>query len=142
MTQREKFERFFCGHEDMSYWKVYKCVGFCTTFQFHEESSNLFVLSATIDNSLNGEGLIKYPNGNIYKGNFINGLPSGDGVMTLNNGTTYEGNFIDGFFNGDIYEDAPNKKPDSLKSFPMINQINEDCWAHSVSRNFVRTFQI
>ena len=37
---------------------------------------------------------------------------------------------------------AYNSKPEDIRSIPNIKQQKMDCWAHSVSRNFVRTLQI
>jgi hypothetical protein len=37
---------------------------------------------------------------------------------------------------------ADNSKPEDIRSIPIIKQQKMDCWAHSVSRNFVRTLQI
>ena len=37
-----------------------------------------------------------YPDGRVYKGDFLNGERSGRGVMTLPNGERLEGQFADG----------------------------------------------
>jgi len=39
---------------------------------------------------------IKYPNGDVYKGNVENNQPHGEGVMTYANGNTYTGNWDNG----------------------------------------------
>lgn len=41
----------------------------------------------------NGYGHIKYANGNIYQGDFLEGKKDGDGILREMNGTIYEGNF-------------------------------------------------
>lgn len=66
----------------------------------------------SISNFPEGHGIMKFPNGNRYEGNFINGRMEGFGKYFFNNGTIYEGNF-DGLrhgfgklfsFNGNRYE--------------------------------------
>jgi hypothetical protein len=41
-----------------------------------------------------------------------------------------------------IKNDKIVDKHKELKSAKIKNQLYEDCWAHAISRNFVRTFQI
>lgn len=61
----------------------------------------------------NGQGSIKYPNGDKYEGEFLNGRRNGHGRMVYKDGKEYEGSWSDGkrnghgkmnWNNGDIYE--------------------------------------
>ena len=49
-----------------------------------------------------GSGIrtIEYPNGDIYKGAFLNGKRSGHGVLTYCADGSYEGEFANGLFHG------------------------------------------
>ena len=52
------------------------------------------------DNTFNGNGKIKYKNGDIYEGNFENGRKNGNGKMIFKNKKEYNGNFENGEING------------------------------------------
>lgn len=100
----------------------------------------------------NGYGKMIYSNGDVYEGNWVNGEKEGDGIMKYNNGNILVGKWkmdepIEGiitFKDGETrdFTNITSSKPDELKSVPIKKQKFDDCWAHSVSRNFVRTFQI
>jgi hypothetical protein len=123
-------------------------------FNFAIADESKYLNSDLIKNYLDDVGELKYANGNIYKGNFFNGLPNGSGKMIFPNGDFSEGiwkdnNLINGYYynnetkkRSEIIDGVINEKPDFIKSVPIIKQLFGDCWAHSVSRNFVRTFQI
>ena len=45
---------------------------------------------------MNGYGIYKYTNGQIYEGEYINGIREGKGRIILNNKIVYEGDFLGG----------------------------------------------
>ena len=53
-----------------------------------------------------GKGIFKIKNGDIYDGNFINGLINGKGIMINKNGNKYIGEFKNGKKDGEgnIYD--------------------------------------
>ena len=53
------------------------------------------------NNMLCGNGIYKYSDGEIYDGEFFNGIKTGYGITYLTNGNTYEGYWADDAFNGD-----------------------------------------
>ena len=107
-----------------------------------------------INDFKNGPGKMKYDNGNIYEGNWVNDLKSGQGIMNYVNGNHFNGTWDNDMPNTGLltlvdntiieYHDGKqiNNKPEDFKSIPIIDQQENDCWAHAISRNFVRTFQI
>jgi len=48
----------------------------------------------------NGYGVITYPDGSIYMGNFVDGEESGKGKITYPGGASYEGEFSEGVPHG------------------------------------------
>ena len=110
----------------------------------------------------NGQGTMIYSNGDKYEGRWENDKRNGTGKMLYSNDNIYEGIWyddepMDGFIiykNGerkkvtnkiitDMNNDTNDSKPDELKSVKIKNQYDfSTCWAHAISRNFVRTFQI
>jgi hypothetical protein len=106
------------------------------------------------DGNMHGQGILTYENGDVFEGNWDNDLKSGDGIMTYENGNQFIGTWNNDILNSGFltlvdktiieYRDGKqiNDKPDDLKSVLIINQKENDCWAHAISRNFVRTFQI
>ena len=87
----------------------------------------------------NGQGKMTYKNGSIFEGKWINDKAV-KGIITFQDGKKkyYENDIL-----SDLSDDISNEnKPEELKSVKIIRQKYGDCWAHSVSRNFVRTFQI
>ena len=48
----------------------------------------------------NGSGSYRFPNGDIYSGEYKNGSQVGTGVYKWNNGDVYTGNFYNGYFDG------------------------------------------
>ena len=52
------------------------------------------------NDSFNGNGKMKYKNGDIYEGNFENGIKKGNGKMIFKNKNEYNGNFENGVING------------------------------------------
>jgi hypothetical protein len=51
------------------------------------------------DNQPNGRGVMRYDNGHVYQGEWVNGKPHGHGTMTYSKGT-YRGNWQDGMRDG------------------------------------------
>jgi hypothetical protein len=60
-----------------------------------------------------GKGKLKWPNGDVYEGDFVNGDRTGKGKYTWSNGDVYEGDFVKGdrtgkgnftYTDGDVYE--------------------------------------
>lgn len=47
-----------------------------------------------------GNALATYPNGDSYKGDFLNGKPHGDGVYKYAHGDVYSGKFVAGVKEG------------------------------------------
>lgn len=45
---------------------------------------------------MNGLGRYTYANGQIYEGNYVNGVKEGRGKLTYPNGFVYDGDFIGG----------------------------------------------
>ena len=45
---------------------------------------------------MNGFGRYTYANGQIYEGNYVNGIKEGKGKLTYPNGFVYDGDFIGG----------------------------------------------
>ena len=45
---------------------------------------------------MNGTGLLQYPNGDRYEGEFKDDLPHGNGVHEWSRGNTYEGEWLKG----------------------------------------------
>jgi len=105
-----------------------------------------------------GNGIMIYSNGDSYEGEWYNDIKSKKGKMIYSNGDVYEGEWYIGlkqgkgkmiYSNGDIYEgewynNEPdiNLKPEDIHSIKIKKQKFADCWAHGISRNFVRTLQI
>jgi len=66
-------------------------------------------------------GLLKYPNGNVYEGQFLNGKRSGNGIMKFANGDVYNGmwkndqmNDVEGLYtfeNGNEYKGSLKYDP-------------------------------
>ena len=52
------------------------------------------------DGEANGHGSVTYPDGATYVGNFKNDKRHGHGILTYPNGSTYDGNWTDGKANG------------------------------------------
>ena len=48
------------------------------------------------DGKMNGKGIYKYANGQIYEGEYINGIREGKGRIIVNNKVVFEGDFIGG----------------------------------------------
>lgn len=46
------------------------------------------------------EGILSYPNGDVYEGGYKYNLPFGFGILFYNEGGTYEGGFRNGMLNG------------------------------------------
>ena len=113
-----------------------------------------------------GRGMMKFSNGSVYSGNWLENYYFGQGIMRYSNGNISEGlwinhelkegtiKFTDGTIkkikNGLTDSNEPKeqnftnglKKSGELKSPNIKSQKSGDCWAHTVSRNFVRTLQI
>ena len=51
-------------------------------------------------NKLNGEGVMKYPNGNEYSGSWKESYKNGKGVFTFTNGDKYSGSYENSETNG------------------------------------------
>ena len=49
-----------------------------------------------IRGKMNGLGRYTYANGQIYEGNYVNGVKEGKGKLTYPNGFVYDGDFIGG----------------------------------------------
>lgn len=49
---------------------------------------------------LEGEGIMKFENGDVYKGNYKDDKRSGFGVYTWSNGDTYDGEWVDDLRHG------------------------------------------
>ncbi|MBQ8576530.1 MAG: hypothetical protein IJ449_00965 [Clostridia bacterium] len=64
--------------------------------------SNGDVYTGTLNNSLRmeGEGTLEYSTGDVYEGEFENGVISGEGTFRYANGDVYEGAFLNGAKNG------------------------------------------
>eukprot|EP01032_Pedospumella_encystans_P022855 gene22855-25884_t len=45
-------------------------------------------------------GVLKYPNGFVYKGEMTGGQPNGQGKITLRDGKVFEGEFVNGVLQG------------------------------------------
>ena len=110
-----------------------------------------------VNNIKSGTGIRKSANGDIYIGDYLNDEKNGEGKMIYANGTIFNGTWVknepyNGILkfhnktkqiqNGKSVKSLKPVKPENIKSVPIIDQKSNDCWAHSVSRNFVRTFQI
>ena len=105
----------------------------------------------------NGLGKMTYANGDCYDGGWMMDIRNGQGKMTYFNGSIYEGewkyddqingcvkfkdNTINKFSNNE-YIDLISDKPEELKSVKTKQQKFGDCWANTIARNFIRTFQI
>ena len=116
-----------------------------------------------INDKKSGQGTMTYANKDIYVGNWKDDKKSGQGTMTyFELKYTYEGTWKNDLKNGDgiiiinginlnskwhndilLSKDIiPSTKPIELRSVAIKKQKYGDCWAHSCSRNFVRTLQI
>ena len=49
-----------------------------------------------VDDERTGKGICTWPNGDEYRGDFINGMCTGTGVYKWSDGETWEGTFEDG----------------------------------------------
>lgn len=86
-----------------------------------------------VDNQREGKGKMIYANGDIYEGNWLNNKRHGYGIIIIN-GIEYPGTWIN---------DIQQKEDQSVKSIKIKNQKKfGTCWAHGISRTFVRTLQI
>jgi hypothetical protein len=84
------------------------------------------------NNKRYGMGKIIYANGDIYYGNWKDNKKNGDGVITIN-GIEYSGTWIN-----NVQQKIP-----TITSVKIKNQEDfSTCWAHAISRTFVRTLQI
>ena len=86
------------------------------------------LFNGDLDNKyqLNGEGCLKFKNGKIIEGNFVNGKLNGFGKYTDENGNYYEGEFNNGELNGNgkiikIKEYNNNKSLNSTQK--ILNKV-------------------
>jgi hypothetical protein len=63
-------------------------------------SENIYIGSYNHQGNPHGFGTMKYSNGEIYEGDWFDGVRSGVGKMTWTNGDVYEGEFLDSKKNG------------------------------------------
>ena len=99
-------------------------------------------IGAWKDNKKNGNGKMTYSNGNIYEGEWVNSEMNGQGKMTFPDGETHTGIWKDDKLVDNIQIHNKKYKPDAIKSSQIREQQYGDCWAHAISRNFLRTLQI
>mgnify|MGYP000134292700 CR=1 FL=1 len=102
---------------------------------------------------------LKFTNGDIFEGNIIPETNKAFGTIKYSNGDIYKGsviNNIERYGEGSIYyknlnkvyankwiNDKPVKTDELVKSATIKNQGKyPNCWAHAISRNFLRLFQI
>jgi hypothetical protein len=62
--------------------------------------SNAVYEGYLLNDEPSGEGTMRWENGNIYTGNWVNGIFAGYGVFTFASGDKYEGNFSNDKFHG------------------------------------------
>ena len=107
------------------------------------------------DYKRSGKGIMIYTNGDVFEGNWANNKRHGRGKMTYMGGDIYEGNWINDKKNGDgiiiingieypgTWVNNIQQKIPIIKSVKIKDQEDfSTCWAHSISRTFVRTLQI
>ena len=61
-----------------------------------------------MNNKMTGYGVMKWPDGKIYEGNFKNDLKNGFGKLTTVEGKVYEGNWLNGKFNNLDFKSKKN----------------------------------
>ena len=72
----------------------------------------------------NGEGIIYYDNGNIYKGQLKNNIRFGQGEMIFFNGYTLKGNFNDKAVNGKVVITYKLKKKKQISNFKLVLDVS------------------
>lgn len=71
---------------------------------------------------INGYGVKKSNNKEIYEGNFVDGIENGQGILTLSNGIKIKGNFFNGKANGKcirIHTDGKTEEEVYLQGVPQ-----------------------
>ena len=63
-----------------------------------------------VNHRMNGQGKLTYENGDVYEGNFVDGVFEGQGVFTSHSGWIYKGEFKNGQPDGEGVLTAQNGK--------------------------------
>ena len=72
---------------------------------------------------MNGVGRYTYANGQIYEGNYVNGVKEGKGKLTYPNGLVYDGDFVGGRPRGSAHITSGGKDFDVQYSDGRFYQI-------------------
>lgn len=130
------------NHSDAQHWKLQR-IGDSKVFVgrqgkfvsgkhcFVNENGDLYD-GEWKDGMYNGQGYLLYADGNYYKGAFVEGKRSGYGILQCTNGDRYEGNFLNDRENGELncyYADG---------TFYKGNWVDGD-WTHGTYKNQVGT---
>lgn len=74
------------------------------------ENGKIRYTGYVLNNRMNGQGKLTYPNGDVYEGNFVNGVFNGHGTFKSGMGWSYTGEFKKGQADGQGKLIAKDKK--------------------------------